>query len=114
MRTVVAVTAVIVLGCTACAAPSGGAPTPPYRVNLGVSNATTLVVTLFVNGGRVAEFPPGGQIRTFVRPGGAVKQVGTVGRVDLSCGRLTIWAGFEPSGGPIPLASPGTPGDCEP
>jgi hypothetical protein len=36
---------------------------------------------------------------------------GAFGRVDLSCGRLDIYAGFPPSG---PPPGPGVPGDCEP
>jgi hypothetical protein len=35
-------------------------------------------------------------------------------RVDLSCGRLTIWAGDFPPSGPPPLPSPGASGDCAP
>jgi len=35
--------------------------------------------------------------------------------VDLSCGRLTIWAGdYPPSGGPVPPSPAGSPGDCAP
>lgn len=145
---VVALLALIVLGCSAGTS-SGGAPSPPMRVNLGVANGTTLAVTLFVNGVRFAEFQPHGpeptidiaalpvlpwtvearspsgrvltsmrvevgQVRTFTRPGGAIEPVATMGRVDISCGRLTIWAGdFTPSG-PIPASPPGEPGDCEP
>ena len=37
-----------------------------------------------------------------------------MGRVDLSCGRLTLWAGdFAPSG-PAPPSPAGSPGDCAP
>ena len=37
-----------------------------------------------------------------------------MGRVDLTCGQLTIWAGdFAPSG-PVPDPSLGSPGDCAP
>jgi hypothetical protein len=36
-----------------------------------------------------------------------------MGRVDLSCGRLTIFAGMAPSG-PVPPSPPGSPGDCAP
>ena len=45
--------------------------------------------------------------------GGATLHTGDVARVDLSCGRLTIWAGdSQPSG---PMVSPvGSPGDCVP
>jgi serine/threonine protein phosphatase PrpC len=56
-----------------------------------------------------------GSVWATTRPDGAVEHVGTMGRVDLSCGRLTIWAGdVMPSGGPVPIGSPGTPGDCAP
>ncbi len=37
---------------------------------------------------------------------------GVFGRVDLSCGRLTIWAGDVQPSGPFP--GPGLAGDCEP
>jgi hypothetical protein len=126
------------------------APTPTaVRPNLGISNGTTLHVTLFVNGLQVAQSLPGGpapvidsgalpalpwtvearnafgrvltsmkvelgQVATTTGPNGEVVHVGTMGRVDLSCGRLTIWAGdFVPSG-PPPPESPGQPGDCGP
>src|SRR4051812_28515937 len=36
------------------------------RPNLGVSNGTTLVVTVFVNGNAVASYPPGGPSPTIV------------------------------------------------
>lgn len=65
---------------------------------------------------------PSGRILTSMRvePGDVVSDPamgmhrGSMGRVDLSCGRLTIWAGdFQPSG-PAPASPPGTPGDCAP
>jgi hypothetical protein len=37
-----------------------------------------------------------------------------MGRVDLSCGRLTIWAGHVSPSGPPPAQDAGEPGDCEP
>ena len=55
-----------------------------------------------------------GDVRTTTGPGGVVEDSGTMGRVDLSCGRLTIWAGSIVPSGPAPAASPGTPGDCVP
>jgi hypothetical protein len=55
-----------------------------------------------------------GQVGSRSRPDGGTESSGTFGRVDLSCGRLTIWAGdFQPSG-PPPPPSPGTNGDCVP
>jgi hypothetical protein len=54
-----------------------------------------------------------GDIRTTTVPGG-VETSGTFGRVDLSCGRLTIWAGDVMPLGPVPSSPAGHPGDCEP
>jgi hypothetical protein len=53
-----------------------------------------------------------GQVFTTTRPDGSIHRSGAMGRVDLSCGRLTIWAGDFMPGGPAP--GPGVPGDCEP
>ncbi len=130
-------------------APSVGLSPTAMPVNLGVSNGTTLAVTLYVNGVRVAFYPPGGpppiidpaslpplpwiveacspsgrvltsmqvkqgEVQTTALPGGEVEYSTPFARVDLSCGRLTIWAGdMEPSG-PVPEPSSGTPGDCAP
>ena len=44
-------------------------------------------------------------------PNGAVSLHGAANRVDLSCGRLDLYAG-PPLIGPMP--GPGEPGDCEP
>ncbi len=46
--------------------------------------------------------------------GGNVSTSGAIGRVDLSCGRLTIWAGYSPPSGPVPPSPAGSPGDCVP
>ncbi len=82
----------------------------------------------------VSELPPlpwqvgaqtsSGRLLTFmtVREGDAVvtTQNGVssstipMGRVDLSCGRLTIWAGDHPPSGPVPPSPAGSPGDCAP
>jgi hypothetical protein len=133
--------AVASLGCTLQLA---GA-----RPRLGIANGTTLDVTLFVNGVRVAESRPGessptietstlpslpwsvevrtasgrlltsmqvaeGQLWTTTRPDGGASSSGTFGRVDLSCGRLTIWAGEVQPSGPAPPPNAGQPGDCLP
>ena len=55
-----------------------------------------------------------GQVTMTTGPGGEIEQTGTFGRVDLSCGRLTIWAGDVQPSGPAPPPSPGSPGDCAP
>lgn len=135
--------ALLAVGISACGAP---ADSP----NLGVSNDTTLIVTIVVNGHRVATLAPGGADPSIDAAGlpalpwtveaqspsgrvltsmqvfpGQVKSTtnsdlmsssqGTIGRVDLTCGRLTIWAGDRaPSGGPRPAFSLGTAGDCVP
>ena len=55
-----------------------------------------------------------GQVWSTTDSNGTVERQGTIGRVDLSCGRLMIWAAdFLPSG-PAPAEAPGTPGDCAP
>jgi hypothetical protein len=53
-----------------------------------------------------------GDVGSRSRPDGGTESSGTFGRVDLSCGRLTIWAGDFPPSGPPPPPSPGTNGDC--
>lgn len=52
-----------------------------------------------------------GDVSSTALPGGVGSAQGVGGRVDLSCGRLDIWAG-PPLGGPVPGA--GSPGDCAP
>jgi hypothetical protein len=134
--------AIVLAACNATVDPS-------TRPSLGISNGTTLTVTLVVNGQRVAEVPAGGppptidttalpplpwdvearspsgrvltsmdvepgQVHTTGFPGGAVEHTGTIGRVDLSCGRLTIWAADLAPSGPAPPPFPGTIGDCAP
>ena len=54
---------------------------------------------------------PGDVARTAV-PGGPVSMSGRMARVDLSCGRLDLWAGGAAPIGPAP--GPGVQGDCEP
>jgi hypothetical protein len=55
-----------------------------------------------------------GEVRTATGPDDQISHSGTFGRVDLSCGRLTIWAGDVAPSGPAPPPSPGSPGDCVP
>lgn len=52
MRWAVALLAVSLAACTAVATP---APAP----KLGISNGTTLIVTLTINGQRIVDVPPG-------------------------------------------------------
>lgn len=145
MRLVVVVLAMLLVGCAGVGASS---PDPSARPKLGVSNGTTLTVSLFVNGGRVGDFPPGGPWPSFdvnalpplpwtvearspsgrvltsmaVKPGdvtissfpGGDALTGTMGRVDLSCGSLRIWAGDVAPSGPAPASPAGSPGDCVP
>jgi hypothetical protein len=83
---------------------SGALPALPWLVEARC--ATGRVLTSM----QVAE----GQVWSTTRPDGGMSQQGTFGRVDLSCGRLTIWAGdFAPSG-PAPDPNAGEPGDCVP
>lgn len=114
------------------------------KPSLHLANGTPLTISLLVNGQAVAEYEPGapepsidsaglpslpwtveartasGRLLTSmvvapgeVTSGGDVHQI-PMGRIDLSCGRVTIYAGdFAPSG-PPPAASPGVAGDCEP
>lgn len=146
MRLVVALMAILLAGCNALGAPSAD---PSARPNLGVSNGTTLTVTLVVNGRPVGDFPGGGpqpsidvdalpplpwsvearspsgrvltsmvvkpgDVTTTTVPGGGRALSGTVGRIDLSCGSLQIWAGDLMPSGPAPSEPPGSPGDCAP
>ena len=146
MRGVVILLAVLLAGCDRVGTSTAD---PSARPELGVSNGTTLTVTLVVNGQPLGAFGPSvpqptidpavlpplpwivgarspsgrvltsmtvapGDVRTTTGPGGVVEDSGTMGRVDLSCGRLTIWAGTVVPSGPAPRASPGTPGDCAP
>ena len=60
MRRILAILAFVAAACAACATPPGGAASLPSRVNLGISNGTTLTVTLVVNGVRAGAFAPGG------------------------------------------------------
>ena len=55
-----------------------------------------------------------GDVRTASGPDRSGSSQGAFGRVDLSCGRLTIWAGATEPSGPAPVGAPGIAGDCAP
>jgi hypothetical protein len=79
-------------------------PLPPLPWTVVVTTSTGRVLTtMTVNRGDVA---------TTAVPGGAVSVSGRMARVDLSCGRLDLWAGGAQPLGPAP--GPGVPGDCAP
>jgi hypothetical protein len=111
-------------------------------IGLSIDNGTPLTVTVVVNGAPVGTFRPdagsqvpalaplpwsvavttaSGRVLTTMRvsvadatqPDGSVHSI-PMGRADLSCGRITIWAGSYPPSGPIPPSPAGHPGDCAP
>ena len=123
-------------------APSVEPPPITRPVGVEVSNATTLPITIVVNGVVARNVGPGDGVREPMTaavlgpmpwkveartPSGRVLLSFTVNdgdvvygqsmvrgdgvRVDLSCGRLDVWAG-PPMIGPMP--GPGEPGDCAP
>ncbi len=55
-----------------------------------------------------------GDVSSITDPGGGIRSTTPFGRVDLSCGRLTIWAGDVPVIGPVPPSPAGSRGDCAP
>lgn len=55
-----------------------------------------------------------GDVITERGPNGVTHLSGPLGRVDLSCGRLSVWAGDLVPSGPAFVPNPGRPGDCEP
>jgi hypothetical protein len=55
-----------------------------------------------------------GDVSATTDPSGNLETGGTIGRVDLSCGRITIWAGYSEPSGPAPPSPAGSPGDCAP
>lgn len=130
---------VAAIGCKAVDGPRLG-PVPDAEMSLTANNQSDRELELFVNGGKVADVPAMTQItmpardlpplpwnaelrlptgRTLVAlpiaSGSVVRtETGSHGagtRVDLSCGRIELWAVF-PLGGPPP--GPGRPGDCGP
>jgi hypothetical protein len=128
-------------GCSPTPFPS---PSAVPRISVFVSNGTSLTVTLAVNGTPVATSTPGsptevassalpplpwtvaattssGRVLTTMMvtwedatQSDANMHVIPMGRVDLSCGRLTIWAGDYPPSGPVYSSPAGSPGDCAP
>ena len=113
---------------------------PDAEMSLTANNQSDRALELFVNGGKVADVPAKSQLtmqakdlqplpwaaelrlptgrsllsltivsRSVVRLESGSGSVGT--RVDLSCGRIELWA-VIPLGGPPP--GPGRPGDCGP
>lgn len=130
----------VVDACSPALSPSTAVP----RIGLFVSNGTPLTVTILVNGTPVATSSPespqevpasvlpplpwsvaattaSGRVLTTmsVSMGDATQSdpnmhVIPMGRVDLSCGRITLWAGDYPPSGPVPQRPAGSPGDCAP
>ena len=92
-------------GCLGCGGGAGIAaaelPALPWNVAVRTPSGRELT-TLTVHEGDVAETSS---------PGGGGSSRGVAARVDLSCGRLDVWAG-PPIAGPAPGS--GSPGDCEP
>ena len=82
----------------------GELPPLPWRVEARSSSGRVLTSM---------EVHPG-DIRHSTEAGGVESFTSTIGRVDLSCGRLTIWAGYFPPSGPAPGRDSGVAGDCEP
>jgi hypothetical protein len=110
--------------------PSPGASS--LKPSVHISNATTLLVTLVVNGQRVVDAPPGGPIPTIdvstqlpqlpwiiearspsgrvlvsmdVRPADVQPETSRARFVDLSCGRIWIWVGDVMPDAPAPIGS---------
>ncbi len=83
---------------------SAALPFLPWDVEVR-SPSGRVLTTMHVDIGEVVTTTPTGAVAGRTIP---------FGRVDLSCGRLTIWAGDFPPSGPAPPPSPGRPGDCAP
>lgn len=107
--TTLAVT-IFVNGLVLGVVPVGGGPLP----TLDSSRLPALPWTV------EARSPSGRLLTTMtVQPGDVVPVASDVhlipmGRVDLSCGRLTMWAGDYAPSGPVPASPAGSPGDCAP
>jgi hypothetical protein len=141
MRTRRALSLPLLIACVACTTISGPWLAVENGTDLDVTlvvNGEELAVYPAGGGGAELEFgelpplpwrvearSPSGRVLTSmeVHPGdvwrtsgagGAESFSSTMGRVDLSCGRLTIWAGYTPPSGPAPGGNAGKAGDCEP
>lgn len=130
----------LVAACASAAslAPSAAPSASPSNLPpLSVSNSTTIPVTLVVNGNVLEtvgagvrqdpitqQLPPRPWNIEARSPSGRTLANLTVGvsdyisttsgravRVDLSCGRLDVWSGPAPGGGPTFI--PGPSGDCQ-
>jgi hypothetical protein len=142
-RLVGAATVVLLVAGCAAEAPGTPIASAPAAMAIHVGNGTPLDVSILVNGqpeGVVAAHsggelaatglpalpwtvearsPSGRVLTTMAVAADAVPlapDVHTIpmGRVDLSCGRLTVWAGDFPPSGPVPPSPAGSPGDCAP
>jgi hypothetical protein len=80
---------------------AGPLPPLPWTV-LATTRSGRVLATMTVNPGDVNE----------TTSDGAQSMRGRLARVDLSCGRLDLWAGRAQPLGPAP--GPGVPGDCAP
>jgi hypothetical protein len=78
-------------------------PSPPWNVEARTVSGRALI----------AMHVTADELKTIVAIG-AMYRSGAVGRVDLSCGSLRIWAGDLMPSGPAPDPSAGHRGDCAP
>lgn len=135
----VALLAIALAGCGNPSVQPVG-PVADPDMSLSANNQSDRVLELFVNGGKIADVAPSSLLTTQAKDlpplpwnaelrlttgrtlvsltvtSGSVVRTETgsqsVGaRVDLSCGRIELWA-VIPLGGPPP--GPGRPGDCGP
>lgn len=130
---------VVLAACGTTETPALG-PVPDAQLSLTANNQSDRALELFVNGGKVADVAAKSQltihakdlqplpwaaelrlptgrmlVNLTVASGSVVRREtdsqGVGNRVDLSCGRIELYAVF-PLGGPAP--GPGRPGDCGP
>lgn len=103
-------------------APSSGSsvdpsalPPPPWSVVASTASGRALA-TMDVSASVAAQVEACDRmlLATPVPAGGIGPCPIPMGRVDLSCGRLTIYAGDSAPSGPMPPSPAGSPGDCRP